>query len=231
MTVWPRFTPVADHALLVSFADSISDEASQAVITLDRALALNPPLGYAECVPALINLLIDFDPLLTDHSQICAHVTHLLKLCRTDKNVGQSYEVEICYEDEFAPDLSAVSLTTGLSLDAVVDIHLNGSYQVRMYGFAPGFAYMSGVPSAIQVPRKPVAVRDIPAGSVIIAAQQCLVTTLKMPTGWSIIGRSPTRIFTPNSSTPFLFEVGDTVRFKRIDRAHYERHSKAVALG
>ena len=43
-----------------------------------------------------------------------------------------------------------------------------------------------------------------------------------MPTGWSIIGRSPTRILTPEASEPFLFEVGDMVRFRRIDRAQYE---------
>jgi inhibitor of KinA len=65
--------------------------------------------------------------------------------------------------------------------------------------------------------------RDIPTGSVLVAGAQCLVTTLVMPTGWSIIGRSPTRIFTPAEHSPFLFEVGDRVRFTRIDRARYER--------
>jgi len=99
---------------------------------------------------------------------------------------------------------------------------LQGDYHVRMYGFAPGYAYMAGVPIEIQVPRKPSAVRDIPAGSVLIAGPQCLVTTLIMPTGWSIIGRSPTRILTLDESAPFLFGVGDKVRFKRIDLAQYQ---------
>jgi inhibitor of KinA len=47
-------------------------------------------------------------------------------------------------------------------------------------------------------------------------------TTLKMPTGWSIIGRSPTRILTRDERAPFLFGVGDKVRFKRISLAQYE---------
>jgi inhibitor of KinA len=37
-----------------------------------------------------------------------------------------------------------------------------------------------------------------------------------------VIGRSPTRILDPDSPWPFLFEVGDTVRFVRIDRARYD---------
>jgi len=231
VTAWPRFTPVADHALLVSFADRISDDASAAVIALDRALALEPPHGHAECVPAFVNLLIDFDPLLTDHAQIRAHVEHLLSQRGAGNSAGRSHEVEVCYDEEFAPDLAAVALAAGLSIDTAVNAHLQGDYQVRMYGFAPGYAYMSGVPGAIQVPRKPSALRDIPAGSVIIAGQQCLVTTLRMPTGWSIIGRSPTPILRPDDSDPFPFEVGDTVRFKRIDRALYEQRLAAVAHG
>jgi len=223
----PHFTPVADHALLVSFGDTITDETSAAVIALDRALAAAPPAGMAECVPAFVNLLIEFDPLLTDHAQVRGHVEHLLREPLRGQTEGQRREVEVCYEEDFAPDLAAVARSAGLSIDEVIDCHLQADYQVRMYGFAPGYAYMSGVPRAIQVPRKPSAVRDIPAGSVLIAGPQCLVTTLTMPTGWSIIGRSPTRILTRDERAPFLFGVGDKVRFKRITPAQYETRTRA----
>ena len=58
--------------------------------------------------------------------------------------------------------------------------------------------------------------RGVAAGSVIIAGAQCLVTTLTMPTGWWVIGRSPTRILTGDAARPFLFDVGDRVRFRRV---------------
>jgi inhibitor of KinA len=228
---WPRFTPVADHALLVSFGDAIADDTSAAVLALDRALADAPPAGMAECVPALVNLLIDFDPELTDHEQVRGHVERLLRQPVSSVTGGQLREVEVCYDDDFAPDLAAVAGSAGLSIDEVINRHLQGSYTVRMYGFAPGYAYLSGVPAAIQVPRKPSAVRDIPAGSVLIAGPQCLVTTLTMPTGWSIIGRSPTRILTPEERVPVLLGVGDTVRFHRIDRAQYEARRQTERHG
>jgi inhibitor of KinA len=228
---WPRFTPVADHALLVSFGDAIADATSAAVLALDRALAAAPPPGMAESVPALVNLLIDFDPLLTDHGQIRTHVQQLLRQSASIPAPGQLREVEVCYDGDFAPDLAAVASATGLAADAVIGCHLQADYAVRMFGFAPGYAYLSGVPAAIQVPRKPAPVRDIPAGSVLIAGPQCLVTTLAMPTGWSIIGRSPTPILTLDALQPVLFDVGDSLRFKRIDRAQYAARIRAMQDG
>ena len=91
-----------------------------------------------------------------------------------------------------------------------------------MYGFAPGYAYLAGVPQAIQLPRKSAPVRNVPAGSVLIAGPQCLITTLTMPTGWWIIGRSRTQILTKNPDQPFLFDVGDSVTFQRVDRVRFE---------
>ena len=225
---WPRFTAIADHGLLVSFGDAISDETSAAVIALDQALATNPPLGLSECVPAFVNLLIEFDPLQTDHSQMRTQVELLLLRYASSSSItGQLREVEICYDEDFGPDLAAVTRSAGMSVEEAVDLHVQAEYRVRMYGFAPGYAYLSGVPLALRVPRKPSVVRDVPAGSVLIAGPQCLVTTMVMPTGWSIIGRSPTAIFTPGHPQPFLFGVGDQVQFKRIDRARYEHQLKA----
>ena len=222
-TAWPRFTPVADHALLVSFGDTLTDATSAAVMALDQALTETPPPGVSECVPALVNLLVEFDPLLTDHHQVRIQVQRLLQRAAQAPREGRLREVEVCYDDGLAPDLAAVAQASGLGVDAVIACHLQADYVVRMFGFAPGYAYLSGVPPAIQVPRKPSAVRGISAGSVLIAGPQCLVTTLEMPTGWSIIGRSPTRILTTDDRVPVLFGVGDRVRFRRIDQALYEQ--------
>jgi inhibitor of KinA len=170
----------------------------------------------------MVSLLVDFDPLLTDHAQVQSHVQVLLNQGASHVVQGQVREVEVCYDADFAPDLPAVATALGMSIEQVIGLHLQAPYRVRMYGFAPGFAYLSGVPAAIQVPRKLSATRGIASGSVLMAGPQCLVTTLVMPTGWSVIGRSPTRILDPDSPWPFLFEVGDTVRFVRIDRARYD---------
>jgi len=227
----PLFTAIADHALLVTFADKISEEAHNAVIALDNAIASKLPPGVIETVPALVNLLVSFDPITTDHVKVEASVREFLKDLKTQRFTGGQQHVQICYETPFAPDMEAVSSATGLSTDAIIKAHLEGEFHVVMYGFSPGYAYLSGLSDKIQVPRKPAAVRDVPAGSVVIAGPQCLVTTITMPTGWSIIGRSPTPILTGDRRHPFLFDVGDRVTFERIDVATFERLSKESSHG
>lgn len=212
----PTYRPVADHALLVEFGTTISDDTHAAVLALDAALTAKPFDGYREAVPAFVNLLVTFDPALTDHAAVEDHL-RALTIVQTIQTQTQR-EVLICYDN--APDLAEVALRTCLTEEAVIAAHLSGDYKVFLFGFAPGYAYLGGLPEALRLDRKPTPVRNIPAGSVIIAGSQCLVTTLTMPTGWWIIGRSPTRILTGNLERPFLFDVGDRVTFRRIPPDH-----------
>lgn len=218
----PVFRPVADHALLVEFGTSISDAVHEAVLRLDQSLAARPFTGFTESVPAMVNLLVDFDPMITDHALVEAHLRGLLATACIAKASPSLREVLVCYDGAFAPDLDAVARLTRLSPDAAINAHLAGRYDVFMYGFAPGYAYLAGVPQALQLDRKPSPVRGIAAGSVLIAGPQCLITTLIMPTGWWIIGRSPTRILTGDAARPFLFDVGDRVTFRRISAAEFD---------
>ncbi len=219
----PRFVPVADHALLVEFGEAIGEAEHAAVLRLDRALAAAPPVGLREVVPAYVALLVDFDPLASDHRAMTAAVTALLGAGASEGSAAATHEIPVCYDGDLAPDLPEVAARTGLSPEAVIAAHLSGDYDVRLYGFAPGYAYLAGVPEAIRLPRKPAALRGIPAGSLLIAGPQCIVSTLTMPTGWWIVGRSPAAILTGDPARPFLFDVGDRVRFRRIDADAFAR--------
>jgi inhibitor of KinA len=214
----PTFRPIADHALLVEFCGGPGPDVRRAVRQLDRALAAAPFAGFAESVPAFVTLAVVFDPLVTDHAGVEAHLRRLLAHPGAAPGLPTERTVAVCYDPEFAPDLAQVAVLTGLSPEAVIKAHLAGVYEVAMYGFAPGYAYLTGVAAPLQLDRKPAAVRGVAAGSVIVAGAQCLVTTLTMPTGWWVIGRSPTRVLTGDESRPFLFDVGDRVVFRRIGR-------------
>lgn len=214
MTGFPVFRPVAEHGLLVEFGDRIDAAAHAAVLALDRALALLPFAGFIEAVPAYVNLLVRFDPLTTDHAAVEAALRGLLGAADAVP-VGRVHGVDVVYD---GPDLEAVAQACGLTVEGVIAAHLAGDYQVALYGFAPGYAYLSGVPQVLRLPRKDAAVRGVAAGSVIIAAGQCIVTTLTMPTGWWIIGHSPTVILDAKGPCPFLFDVGDRVQFQRVVR-------------
>jgi inhibitor of KinA len=220
--VFPRFRAVADHALLVEFGETISVEAHDQVLNLDAALLRSPFAGFTESVPAYASLLVGFDLLLTDHGAVQSAIAALLATAEKSPRAGVNREVLVCYDGDLGPDLPGIAAKIGTAVEAVIEAHLSGAYSVFMYGFAPGYAYLAGVPPLIQLPRKAAAVRGVAAGSVLVAGPQCLVTTLTMPTGWWIIGRSPTRILNDDEGRPFLFDIGDHVAFKRIGRAEFD---------
>ncbi len=219
MNSFSRIRCVGDSGILVEFGDRIAFDVNDRVVALDRALQEAPPPGLVSLTPAYASLLVGYDPLTTTPETLIAAIE------ATDHNASpvpagaQGVEIPVCYDPPYGPDLARVAADTGRSVEAVVAAHLSASYRVYMYGFAPGYAYLGGVAPEIQVPRRTTPVRDVPTGSVIIAGPQCIVTTVMMPTGWWIIGRSPARIFRPEDPEPFLLQVGAEVRFLRISAA------------
>ncbi|GAB5445544.1 5-oxoprolinase subunit B family protein [Gymnodinialimonas sp.] len=216
MTEAPSFKPVGDTGLLVTVSEVADDASNARVIALDQALAAAKVNGVKEVVPALVNLLVHFDPMITDHAAIEAAVRGLFPLPDATRADAVTHVIPVCYDAELCPDLTATAEATGLSTDAVIEAHVSARLRVSMYGFAPGYAYLSGLPPEIHVPRKQTALRDVPQGSILIAGAQSILTPLTMPTGWNIIGRSPAEVI---SGSRFLFDVGDTVTFTRIPRA------------
>lgn len=217
MTRTPSVRPVGEAAVLIDFGGEISTATNERVVALDQALASQPPLGLIETVPAYVSLMILFDPLITEGDRIAAHAIALLESATVEPRKPREHVIPVRYNADCGPDLAAVARATGLTPEEVIAQHLAGEYRVFMYGFAPGYAYLGGVPSALHLPRKPRAERGHPAGSVIIAGAQCLITTLPMPTGWWVIGHTDAVILDPARAQPFLFDPGDVIRFQRCE--------------
>jgi KipI family sensor histidine kinase inhibitor len=91
-----------------------------------------------------------------------------------------------------------------------------------MVGFAPGHPYLGGLAPSLSVPRRSAPRVKMPCGAVAIANAQCVVYPFEIPGGWSVVGRTPLRVFDANRPQPSLFEPGDQVRFERIDRGGFD---------
>lgn len=215
MNAVPVVRPVGESALLIEFGDRIDAAINARVVALDRALAAAPPRGLIETVPAYCALLLEYDPLATTQAELAEAALALAQCPTISEPAGREHVVPISFAPLDGPDLDQVAAQTGLHCDQAIAAFLAARYRVFMYGFAPGYAYMGGVPPALHLPRKPMAQRGHTAGSVIIAGPQCLITTLPMPTGWWVIGRTPLAVLDPLAKRPFRFDPGDTIRFVR----------------
>jgi len=109
-----------------------------------------------------------------------------------------------------------------VSLEELIEVHSSKSYHVFMIGFLPGFAYMGPVDPRIATPRIPTPRTQIVAGSVGIAGEQTGIYPLSSPGGWNIIGRTPLKVFDPNSTQPVLFQTGDQVKFIPITKEEFK---------
>jgi 5-oxoprolinase (ATP-hydrolysing) subunit B len=102
-----------------------------------------------------------------------------------------------------------------MSAAAFAERHSAGEYVVAFLGFAPGFAYLSGLPAALSVPRRTTPRERVPAGAVGIADAVTGIYPAALPGGWQIIGHVGDRLFDEHRTPPALLTPGDRVRFVR----------------
>jgi inhibitor of KinA len=136
--------------------------------------------------------------------------------------------IPVCYDIEFAPDLSDVAQRSGLSQEDVVGLHSSPTYLVYFLGFSPGFVYLGGLPALLRTPRLATPRPSIVAGSVGIAGSQTGIYPVGSSGGWRLIGRTPVRMFDPEATPPTRLQPGDRMTFSPIDRATFEEMQRVA---
>ena len=101
----------------------------------------------------------------------------------------------------------------GCSTQEVARRHAAASHRVAFCGFAPGFAYLSGLPKKLQVPRLEEPRSKVPAGSVGLAGTFTGVYPRSSPGGWQLIARTHERLWDVDRDPPALLMPGTRVRF------------------
>jgi inhibitor of KinA len=117
-------------------------------------------------------------------------------------------------------DMRSVMDTTGLKAEDIIRIHTADSYRVYMLGFLPGFSYMGELDERLFTKRK-AQPEIVEAGSVAITGKQTGVYPLVSPGGWSVIGRTPMKLFDADAEKPVLLNAGDQVAFYSITRDEF----------
>lgn len=182
-----------------------------------------------DVVAGLGGVAVHFVPSISESAPVLAAA--LVERCPANglpeaEKLGREVEIPVCYEPEFALDMKELSATLGLPWEEIVERHSTAEYQVLMIGFAPGHAYMGGLDPKLSVPRRSTPRALVPAGSVAIANDQTVVYPYAISGGWSVVGRTPLRVFDAAREVPSLFGNGDRVRFRAIGKAEFLRISR-----
>ncbi len=217
--------------MVVEFGATVDPAISDRVLALDDALGANPPGGLRERVPTYRSLMLHYDPLVLDRAALAARVRGLLAETAARAASPTLWTLPCCYDAPHGEDVAQVAERTGLSPDAVVSAHAGSTYRVYMYGFAPGFAYLGGLPKALAVPRRASPRPPHPENAVVIGGGLAAVATVPMPTGWYVIGATPARLYAPERDPSFFVCAGDQIRFEAVDAATFDALAAREAAG
>jgi KipI family sensor histidine kinase inhibitor len=227
----PRFLDAGEAALVVEFGREVDPATHDIVLALDAALAAEPVDGLRECVPTYRSLMIHYDPLTITRGQLIDAVRQARTRPSSNTARPEHWILPCCYAPPHGEDLDEAAAILGLSRDQAIAAHLAGRYRVYMYGFAPGYAYLGGLPSELAISRRPTPRPPHPPGSVMIGGGLCGVGTFPMPTGWYVLGRTPERLYEPARMEAFLIRPGDGLRFDSVDAASFAALEARAAAG
>jgi inhibitor of KinA len=227
----PRYLPAGESALVVEFGTTIDPKIHDWVLALDAALQQANWEGVTETVPTYRSLMIHFDPRRLTMEALIDALAGLDCASAPPRTRRQLWRIPACYDAPHGEDIAEVAGRLGLPQERIIGLHLGARYRVYMYGFAPGFTFLGGLPEDLTVPRRAVPRPPAPPGSLLIAGGQALIAGCAMPTGWYEIGRTPVKMFDPRRGQIFLACIGDELCFERIDPAAFDAMSTAAEAG
>ena len=223
------YMAVGEGAILLRFNSRLSSDFadnSRQCQHLARCLLKNEhrPKWLIDVVPSYDTVMVHFDGFDADQHDVFRWVRS--NISPPDSNADhKTLTLPVCYDLDRENDIPRISAHTGLSRDAVVSAHLSGQYHVYAIGFAPGFAYMGFVDECLATPRLSKPRTHVPQGAVAIADRQTAIYPSASPGGWNIIGYCPITLVDVQRASPSPFEVGQSVKFSRIDTSEFEQLS------
>ncbi|MHA7198708.1 5-oxoprolinase subunit B/C family protein [Arthrobacter alkaliphilus] len=194
-----------DRAILVELPSL------QAVLSLQAQLTAHPQPGQFDVIAAAGTVLITADS--TQAIQALAAHVRGLDLAAPAETDSTLVTIDVVYDGE---DLDEVAALTGLGREGVVAAHTGQLWTAAFAGFAPGFAYLTGEDSSLEVPRRRSPRTAVPAGAVALGGAYSAVYPRQSPGGWQLIGRTDAAMWDLGRESPALIRPGNTVRFHAV---------------
>jgi len=202
--IGPR--PAGGRAVVLDLDEDAEPAQTAAAV---RSLAKQLGVALLEVVPgAQTVLVVATGP--AGLQQLLAALPRLPSAPTAAETTGVVVELPARYD---GADLDHVARTTGLSVEQVVHRHSAVVYRSAFSGFAPGFAYLSGLDPVLRLPRRDTPRTAVPAGSLAVADGWTAVYPRRTPGGWHLLGTVDVPVFDLGVDPPALLGPGRRVRF------------------
>lgn len=166
-----------------------------------------------EAVLGVNNVMFLFDPVRLHPEAASAALLRLWETTEPEPVSDRLIEIPVVYGGDVGEDLITLASALGVEVRDYVRRHSEASYEVACVGSMPGFAYMTGLPTEMAVPRRSVPRMKTAAGTVIVGGTQAGVMPCTAPSGWHLLGRTDVQLFDPLREAPCLLAPGDRIQF------------------
>ena len=223
------YRQIAEDMLLVRFPDLSDAEANRAAVAL--AETLRQTTGVHDAVPGARSLAVFFDGGVLSADALVRSCRQRLASAQErapERPPPHVRKIPVLYGGAEGPDLAALAGERGMRPEEFAARHAAGRYEVAFLGFAPGFAYLTGLAPELAAPRLETPRTRVPRGSVAIGGPYTGIYPAETPGGWRLIGRAAVRLFDPGSVPPALLRPGQSVLFQAVGREEFDRTIAAL---
>ena len=169
------------------------------------------------------------DEVIVTEAEICLKLNALFLASNIDllKDIEQehaqtniSYKLPVYFGEH--EDWHQVELIAGFSKQEVISKLVSSELSIAMFGFLPGFIYISGLAPSLHIPRKTVPAKYVEANSIALGGKYLGLYSLNSPGGWHVIGKLPIPILQIPQIPPVPLNPGDKIRLEAISEQEYE---------
>jgi KipI family sensor histidine kinase inhibitor len=210
-------TPYGDAAVLVRTAGGDPEQRWSTIQALAHAARESAPDCVIDTVAAYDTLLVEIRTEFGAHADIERWVRYEGEAVNLPTLAGgRVVEVPVVYGGDHGPDLDAVAHELGLEPAELINAHCAERWTIRLLGSPVGTPMMDGGRLPAPVKRCDEPRIAVPAGSVALAGQQCVIYPVQSPGGWRLIGQTPLRLVDVTQTPATRHRTGDIVRFRAI---------------
>ena len=211
-----------EKAILIEWPKTIDENILDDILKFKKSIENNNIKVIVDLINAYNSLCVVYNLTIENINDAILDLKSIY-LSSNNNTVVQKrlWHIPVCYDEEFAIDSNHLSAKLSLPFSEIIERHSSAVYTIYFIGFLPGFLYLGGLDSALQINRKSIPNLKIKKGSVGIGGSQTGIYPQDSPGGWHIIGNSPINFFNTEKTKPCFASPGDKLKFESISTEEY----------
>ena len=214
--------------------------------------------AITDVIPSFTTVLIQYNPcfiVLDGLIEYCNHCWQQLDNVEELTLSSRLIEIAVNYNDrwsqacyqEYCQTIKPIEQNLELvarlnhinSLEELIAYHSNPEWWVGAVGFVAGLPTLMPLADdfCLQAPKYDPPRMWTPPGTIGVAGNLTTIYPIVIPDGYQMLGRTPIPIFEPKQTfkpfqdSPFLFRIGDRVKFRPICEEEFEAIEQEVQTG